>query len=321
MQPGAVPNTQLSVIEGRNQAEATVWYLACCCRCVQLRISTCWPFSGTNKQQCGWAGLPSELLIMVVTVLQQERWDLDDVKTFRLICKHWQVIASDAITTFRGDNIVDQDVTPQQVTNMFTQLHCLTAVYKLPCKNLPCLVSSPRTDLVTLTLTGTGSSILYATCLPQLTSLQHIILRGPVTLTETLLSVLGSLPQLHKRLFHNLLFPRTAYQQCCFHDVLFKVLDSLYIMNLPLDSNGEGSEVAGQQFLLSLPKLENLTVKTGTANRLLLDIVNKMPTVKTVTIAVPKAPREWQFTLHESVVEEWSQWSLTRGGQCQWVVV
>lgn len=250
---------------------------------------------------------------MVVSLLQKEAPDLAGVKTFRLVCKQWQAIALDATTSVKAKGIEDKEIPPQQVTNMFSQLHRLRMVLFLPSRYLPCLLVSPSTVLEALILTGTGTPTLYETCLPQLASLQRIVFDGPMTMTDTLLSTLGSLPQLKQLGFHNVLFPRTAYPQSCFHDLSFKALTSLMIKQVkPLDHNGAESGIVGQQFLLSLPQLQHVAVKMTGVDQLLMDTLNSVTTLIKLTAVVPM---NWNFMF---AADEWSQWSKSRGVVFQW---
>ena len=213
----------------------------------------------------------------------------------------------------------DRHVALQEVTNMFSQMHNLQRVTFLPFNYLPSLTATPSQALHSLLLTSPVSSISHESCLRQLTTLREVSFRGLFTMNETLLTSLSCLPQLQHLVFDKLLFPKTPFEQSCFHSAYFSSLRTLDIHQLnPMDSNGDKSGLVGQQFVLSLPNLQHVIFGMGAANQLVQDTLNRMTTLKSLMAVVP---RRLESVFTDTEAANWSQWSHQRGIHFEYVSI
>ena len=234
------------------------------------------------------------------------------VRSARLVCKQWRAAASHVIDRLNVHGMAHLQPNTAEASRLFSQFPHLRTVHDLPFKYLPCLPSTAVFSMVRLSLDGTGSTALYSSCLPQLTSLHSLVFLGPVTMTEALLSALGHLPKLRGLTFHKVMFPRSAYQQCLFDDPLFKHLHTLTILHKhPLTSNGVNSGSAGHQFLSTLQNLQHILLHHNSVDQILLKTLDKLALLRFVTAS--GVPGNW--SLRAFSAQQWLDWSKGSGVQ------
>ena len=263
----------------------TVWNLTSAF--MHLSAGECLAVSAEG-QECLWEFLPPELLTDIARRVLQQPACASSLTGSRLACMLWRKIIDSAVEGIWVESNLYTSFNLEALDLRGLSLRTFTNIKYI--HNLPshCLCDlAPKTSLVSLSLTGTGTDREYAV-LSQMLALQYLHLKGPVTLTSERLCMLGTQPQLRCLKFDRILFPRTPYADHAYKSAPFQYLQTLVLLGQrPLTGHGSvGTDVgtAGQQFLRTLQSLKRLTIHVDAGCQVLFETLGILPKLQEVNL-------------------------------------